>query len=195
MGKLKLVFFSLITVCAILASGCGMKGSSSRSFIREDIDMAFYERVAVLPFENNTINTFAAERMRDITMTQLLAAGYYEVVDKGLVDSVLLEEAIDKDVPLSKPTLNRLGKLMNVQAFLLGSVEQAEEVRKGNFSYPEVSLTLRLIDAGTAIVLWQASGHRSGYSLAGRLFGAAPKDTFQVSMDLVGEMLKEGGGQ
>ncbi|OGQ99172.1 MAG: hypothetical protein A2521_08740 [Deltaproteobacteria bacterium RIFOXYD12_FULL_57_12] len=189
MRKFDLVVFILLVLGSGLLGGCGL-GGDSQSFVREDIDLGYYEKVAVLPFENHTSDAFAADRLRDIAMTQLMATGSYDVVDKGLVDSVLLEEAIEKNAPLSKATLGRLGQLLNVQAVLLGSVDQASEARGGGgFGYPEVSLTLRLVDTSSGTVVWQASGHRSGYSLAGRLFGAAPKDEFQISLDLIKDLL------
>lgn len=191
MGKLTVYTCALAVACLVL-SGCGLSSGKTTSFMREDIDLGFYQRIAVLSFENHTSDAFAADRLRDVVMTQLLASGYYDVVDKGLVDSVLLEEAVDKGAPIGKPALERLGQIMNVQGFIIGSVDESSDVRKGSFEYPQVSLTLRLVDAKSATVLWQASGHRNGYTLGGRLFGAASRDKFQVSMDLVDELLATG---
>jgi hypothetical protein len=46
-------------------------------------------------------------------------------------------------------------------------------------------MTLRLIDCETGLVLWQASGQASGYSVLDRLFGFAPKDSFDLTMNLL----------
>lgn len=166
--------------------GCG-SGSASRSFMREDTSMAHIEKVAVLPFEN--LGGGAERRIREMTMTQLLASGMFDVVDKGRVDSLLRDEALEPGMPLDEATLRRLGQRLGVQGFILGSVEQTTDAR-GNAVYPEIIMTLRLIDSETGVLLWQASGRGSGYSLADRLFGFAPKNSFQVTLKLLSHLLK-----
>lgn len=186
MEKTRLTIFLLILVFSLGA--CGVK-THRQSFLREDAELGYVRTVAVLPFENNSGDEYAAARARDLTITLALAMGLFDVVDKSLVDSVLREEAIDPGVPLDNPTIRRLGQRLNVQALLMGSVNNAEEGRKGNFTFPELALTFRLIDVGTSTVLWQASGYGSGYTLWGRLFGLAPRDTFQVGRATIKRML------
>ncbi len=187
MRKCFLVAFILLTVDIL--SGCGVK-TSSQSFLREDTELGFVQRIAVLPFENYSKDEFAAARARDFTITQGLAMGLFDIVDKGLVDSVLQEEVIEPGVPLDESMTKRLGQRLKVQAILLGAVDYAGEGQKGNFAFPELSLTMRLIDVDTAVVLWQASGYGSGYCLWKRLFGLAPRDIFQVGLGTIEDMLE-----
>lgn len=187
MRKCFLVAFILVIVDIL--SGCGVK-TSSQSFLREDTELGFVQRVAVLPFENHSKDEFAAARARDFTITQGLAMGLFDIVDKGLVDSVLQEEVIEPGAPLDESMTKRLGQRLKVQAILLGAVDYAGEGKKGNFAFPELSLTMRLVDADTAVVLWQASGHGSGYCLWKRLFGLAPRDIFQVGLGTIEDMLE-----
>lgn len=167
----------------LLVTGCSGKGGI-RSYMRENVSLAHIERIAVLPFEGSA----NAPRIREFTMTQVLSTGMFDVVDKGRVDSFLAQEAITPGMPLDAPTLRRLGQIVNVQAFMLGSVEQVTEAR-GSAQFSEITMTLRLIDAETGTLLWQASGLGSGYSLADRLFGMSPKDNFQVTMGLLRRLL------
>lgn len=176
------VFFSM------LLFSCN-KSINKESFIRENIDMGYVTRIAVLPFENNSSDKFASDRSRNITITQVLAFGLFDVIDKGLVDSVLLEEAVEYGKPIDQVTIKRLGQRLNVQAFLIGTVDTSGENRKGSVSFPELSLTLRLVDTRAAVILWQASGYKSGDSIFSRLLGLTPKDAFQVSLMLVRELL------
>jgi len=168
--------------------GCGTK-NSSESFLREEVDLGYVQHIAVLPFENHTKDDFAAERARDLTITQVLAQKLFDAVDKGQVDSVLHEEAIEPGKPIDTLTLKRLGQRLKVEAFLMGSVDHAGENRMGTSSFPEISLTFRLVDSKSALLLWQASGHGSGYSTVDRLFGLNPKDAFRVTMDLIDNLL------
>ena len=181
------LFFSMLI---ITFGGCSLKSTpSTSSFIREDVDLSFVTRIAVLPFENNSKEKFAAERSRNIAVTQVLSLRYFDVIDKGLVDSALAEEAIEKGAAIDLNTLKRLGQKLNVQAFLMGTVDSAGNIRKGSVTFPEISLTLRLVDSRASVVLWQASGYKSGDSMVGRLFGLAPSDDFKVTTKLINELL------
>jgi hypothetical protein len=168
----------------LFLSGCGSKVTKTRSFMRENTSLAHIQKIAILPFEGSG----NASRVREFTMTQVLAAGMFDVVDKGLVDSFMQQEALAPGAPMDIPTMRRLGQIVGVQAFLLGSVEQITETR-GNASFAEITMTLRLLDTETGTLLWQASGLGSGYSLPDRLFGFAPKDTFDVTMALLARLL------
>jgi TolB-like protein len=163
-----------------LLAGCGGKANLTQSFMRENASLAYIKTVAVLPFEGGD----RAPRIRELTATQLLALDLVDVVDKGRVDSFLEREAIEPDAPLDTLTIKRMGEALKVDAILRGSVEALERTR-GNAAYQEMIITLRLIDTETGTLLWQASGRGSGYSLADRLFGFAPKDSFSVTLELL----------
>jgi hypothetical protein len=50
-------------------------------------------------------------------------------------------------------------------------------------------MSMRLVDTESGLVVWQASGRGTGYSLWGRLFGVGFKDSFQVTLELIRTML------
>ena len=124
-----------------------------------------------------------------LVITQVLAMGLFDVADKGIVDSRLVEEAINPAEPIDPVTLKRLGQRLSSQAFLIGSVDLSTEQGRGSKNFPELSLTLRLVDANTGLILWQASGYRNGESLVGRLFGLQSDDEFRVAMKLTHYLL------
>jgi TolB-like protein len=178
-----------LTLLAMLISlsGCG-GGSLTRAFLREGASLGHIQTVVVLPLEDLGGGGGAAQRTREIIMTQVLTARLFDVVDKGRVDSVLRDEVIEPGTPLDAPALRRLGQRLGAQGFIVGSVEQGAETR-GNASYPVINLTLRLLDAETGTLLWQATGRGSGYSVLDRLFGFAPKNQFEVTLHLLNRML------
>jgi TolB-like protein len=161
MRKYFLVAFILLIVDILC--GCGVK-TSSESFIREDTELGYVQRVAVLPFENFSDDEYAAARARDFTITQCLAMGLFDVVGKGIVDSTLQEEVIKPGAPLDISMTRRLGQRLNVQAILQGSVDYSGEGRKGNFSFPELSLTLQLIDCDSPAAMGPAIACGDGCS-------------------------------
>jgi len=174
-------------MCFSMLSGCS--GKTTVSFMREDVTLDFVNRISVLPLENNTEQKYAAELARDVINTQILAMNIFDVVDKGIVDSVLHEEAIDPGSPVSQLMLSRLGQRLNVQSIMIGSVDMAGDKRIGSVIVPEMSLTLRLIEIKSGIVLWQASGHYAGDSIVGRLFGITPDDAYKVTVKLAKGLL------
>lgn len=183
-------FLAMLSVMLIFTmAGCGGK-ATSQSFVRDDVDLGFITRVAVFPFVNNTDDKFAAERAGNIVTTQILHSRIFDVVDMGLVSSALRDEAIDDVSLIDTATMSRLGQRLNVQAFILGSVDHSSQIRRGTIVYPEISMTLRLVDAKASLVLWQANGQRNGDSVMGRLFGLPPSDAYQITLHLAGDLLE-----
>lgn len=180
----------ILAVMALLLPGCSITGSSNESYLREDVDFNFVQRIAVLPFQNNSEDNYAIVRTRDITITHVLTMGLFDVVEKDLVDSALLEEVITPGAEIDPLSLKRLGNRLRVQAFLLGTVDMAGESKVGNTSAPEMALTLRLIEAESGMVLWQASGHNSGESYSRRLLGIKGDDAYQITVKLVKSLLR-----
>lgn len=180
-----LLFVMIITLIMV---GCGK--SIRRTFVRENIDLGFVNRVAVLPLENNSADKFVAERVRNSIATQVLERGIFDVVDKGILDNALREEAIEPGSPIELNSLKRIGQRLNVQGFIIGSVDEATEERKGAYSYAVMSLTLRLLETTGGTVLWQANGSRSAGSALGRLFGLDAKDAFYNTDKLVKSLVR-----
>ena len=183
-----MAFFASILFISFLVSGCA--GTSQvQHFLREEIALDFIKRVAVLPLQNNTKEQFAAELARDVVTTQVLALGVFDVVDNGIVDSVLREEGIKPNAPLSLVSLKRIGKRLGVQAVIFGGVDLSGDRRQGSIVFPEMALTLNLVETSSAVVLWQASGHQDGSSMIGRLFGLKPTDSFKIALNLTHDIL------
>ncbi len=189
LDKIIFIRFLILTVSSLIMVSCGTQ-QIHQSFLRKEIDISYIKQVAVLKFENNSQQTYAAERLRNIVMTEILALGLFDVVDKALVDMVLTEEVVGEQGGYNKATLRRMAKKLRVQALVVGSVDSYDIIREGSYSYPVVALTLRLVDGSTGEIIWQASGTASGYSTIGRLFGLKPKDLTQISFELVESLLR-----
>jgi hypothetical protein len=185
----KLLFYGCITLGVLMLAGCGSR-SASNSFVREDVDFSFIERIAVLPFTNNSADKFAPERARDLTITQVLQLGLFDTVEKVLIDNVMYEEGIEIDGPIDPLTLKRIGQRLNSQAVILGTVDLAESARLGSTNYPVMAMTLRLVEVNSGLILWQASGNTSGESFSGRLFGLKTDDPYQITNKLVRRLLR-----
>ena len=183
-------FLLLLVVISLSLAGCGTTQSTSDSFTREDVDFNFVQRIAVLPFQNNSDDDYATVRTRDVTITHVLTLGLFDVVEKDLVDSAMQEEVLVPGAAIDPLTLKRLGSRLKVQAFLLGTVDMAGKNTVGSTSTPEMALTLRLVEAESGMVLWQASGHKSAESLSNRLLGITGDDVYEITVKLVRSLLQ-----
>ena len=181
----KKVIETILLGTLLILSGCFAGGPQIESYVRENTDIRLIQKIAVLPFEGSG----KVARIRELTTTQLLSSGLFDLVDKGLVDRFMAQEAIRPGAPLDAFTLRRLGESLDIEAVMLGSINDVTNSR-GSASYTEITMTLRILSCQTGEILWQASGMGSGYSTADRLFGMTPKDDFQVTMELLYSLME-----
>ena len=180
--------YIVIIGAVLFLAGCSTVRQQD-SFLRDNIDLGYVRTIAVLPILNNSKDEFAPERVRDVLVTQILAMGLFDVVDKGMVDGMLLEEAIDPTKPFDRQIIKRIGQRLHVQAVMVGTVDFASETRRGSIVYPELTVTIRLLEVESGVIIWQASGHGSGDSLLRRLFGQANIDSYKTTLDLITSLL------
>lgn len=182
--------------CLVVFSLAGCMSGPTTSYVNENVSFGYIQKIAVLPFENHTQAKFVEERIRDIVTTDVLSRGLFDVVEKGDLERFLREEMVVREhYSLDQATAKRLLPRLQAQAYLAGSVDDFSEMRNGPYSYPVVALTLRLVDSESGKIIWQASGHKSGYSTTGRLFGLASEDANQVTFRLVADLLDTLAGQ
>ena len=187
----KCKFYFLILILLLSFSCMGGKKYIKKTFIRENVDISYIKKVAVLTFENHTKEENAGEIVRDIVTTEILAMKLFDTVGKSIVNAVLTDE-VGQEVSESgfdKDLIKRICKNLKVDGVIIGSVDAYGEKRDGMYSYPVITLTLRLLDSKNGIILWQTSGTETGYSLKERLFGIKAKDIDELSFELVERML------
>jgi len=172
-----------------LVSGCSGKAPESAYYVRDGVDLEYIETIAILPFGNYTGDKTIDSRIRDMTITEVLASKKFDVVDRGIVDSTLQEMALANQNSFDLPVIKVLGKRLNVKAFLAGNVNKIAGSGKSAYSYPEISLTLHLIDAESGQILWRSTSYKNGYSVVNRLFDLDPIDEFEITVDLLSEMI------
>ncbi len=185
-----------IVCCLLTLPGCMSTWSDKDYFLRDDVDMSFISRIAVLDFDDNDQGDDVAEQVRDLVTTQILARGLFDVIDKGLVKGVVIEESPARGRSyVDAASIKRIGQRLDVQALLLGTLDYSGDGRKGASTFPELSMTLRLIDANSGMIFWQASGRASGDSLWRRILGVSAEDRYRVAMRLIGNLLSTIPGQ
>ena len=143
-------------------------------FVNPDFDFGFVERVAVLPFENDTNDRLASSRATRLTMTELLASGALDVVEPGEIEAAIdqIEDfSIRKAGRPSTAQITSLGQLLQVQAVIIGSVTQSELLRAGQVNIPVVTIDMRMVETETGTVVWAATHSEKGAGISAKILG------------------------
>jgi len=156
------LFVKILMVFSALAliSGCNDGGPSTQVFVKKPAGQRV--RIAVLPFDNVSKDQDAGRVLTSTVITYLLSTGAFDVLEPGVVYSALQSQSIRFTEGITQDMCQKLQPAMNVDAFVIGVVEEYGEVRVGSDSYPSISFSARLVDARTADILWAATISKTG---------------------------------
>lgn len=162
-----------VLVATVLFNGC-KSTMPPTDFVNPEFDFGFIERVAVMPFENDTSDRMAASRVTRLTLTELLASGAFDVVEPGEVEAAV-NQIEDLSLRLagrpSKAQIAALGQSLQVQALILGSVTQSGIIRSGQVNIPVVTIDMRMVETETGVVVWAATNSEKGSSISSKILG------------------------
>ncbi len=189
--KIKLFRRSLVKVVLVLLLLLSIAGCASEKnhFLDENVEIDLLRKIVVLPFENHTQTKFVENRMRDVITTEILSRGLFDVVADGDVLRFLKDEVSGKPEAIDTKVARRMGRELEVEAFMTGAVDIYDENRNGSYTYPVIAVTLRLLDVRNNKIIWQASASETGYGTWSRIFGFASEDFNQVSFRLAQKVL------
>lgn len=166
------VFLLLAFVVGVMMFGC----SGPRTYIHSSPGLDAIRLIVVMPFENLSGDDSAADRVRSGFVIELLKTGAFDVMDVGEADRLLKLASLSYDVTkmptpvlgivggeapddrTSVPLSKRIGDALKVQAIIVGSVDTFSSEKSRDETVPEVTITARLIDVETGIIIW-ASNH------------------------------------
>lgn len=167
--RIYLIFLSIIILFFIY--NCG--GRTNNSFyINQDYDFSYIKKVAILPFENLTSDRFAGDSVRQFVISEILNTGLVDVVYPGDVNSAI---ELLKIKPAHFPSSEQIKTLCNTlkaQAVILGSVNKFNEIREGNITSYEISLSLMMADASSGSIIWSVTRTSTGANIWAKYFGA-----------------------
>ena len=178
---------TLFLLC--ISFGCGGKGTPA-FYISHDIDFSFIKKVAVLPLDNLTNERFAGDTIRQVVISELLASGLVDVACPGDAIAAIETLKLKPGQPLSAEQIKAVGKVLKVQAVVLGAVNKFGEVREGNVSAPEVAITLMMADTSSGSIIWSVTKTRGGAGFMARHFGARSETMSETMLKVVRESLQ-----
>jgi TolB-like protein len=163
---------------AIAATGCG----GPKRYVNRNADLGAVRTVAILPFENLTTDKLCAERLNRIFLTEILNYRAFQVVEPGQVMRAVRRDQFDLG-SLTADDIKRLGKALNVQALVLGSVLEFEEKRASTGA--QVKVQFRLVDTESAVTVWSVTRTRAGLGFAARMFGFEGDSATEIAQQLI----------
>lgn len=179
------VLFALFAIVV----GCGGRGTPS-FYIRQDYDFSYIKKIAVLPLDNLTNDKFAADAVRQVVVCEFLSTGLIDVTVPGEAEAAVDKLRLKSMRALSAEQIKSLGNTLKVQAVVFGSVEKFGEVRSGNISAPEVTITLMMADTTSGSIVWSVTKTGGGASFAARHFGARSETMSEAVIRVIREAIE-----
>lgn len=175
----------VVAIAAIVLTGC----ASGDVFSDSNMDFASLRSVAVMPFTNLSSSEFAAARVRDVFSNMLLATGAVYVLPPGEVARGLL--AIGRLPPEgpSSDQIKQLAAVLKVDAVITGVVSEYGPIRSGAATANVISVSVKMIEKSSGLVVWSASSTRGGISVMDRLFGGGGEPMNTITEKAVNELL------
>ncbi len=155
------------------------------------MDFAAIKTVAVMPFENFSRDTVAADRVRDVFINKLLSTGEIYVLPTGEVTRGVGLVGITNPSAPSAEEIVKLAGIIKVDAIITGAVREYEAVRSGSTSANIISMSLQMIETRTGKTVWTASSTKGGISMWDRLFGGGGKPMNNVTEEAADDLLNK----
>lgn len=177
------VIYSLLLIILVSIIGCG--GMKPTIFLLYDYNFNYIERIAVIPFENLSKDKGADERVVRIFISELLAKDAFDIVEPGEVKKVLLKNSLSNTAEITLEQAIAVGKELNVQAILLGTVNESSTTRSGTSSISVVTIVSRLVEVESGTTIWSTTITEGGDSFLSSLFGSRTKSMSEVTRKCV----------
>jgi hypothetical protein len=180
----------LFALCSLLLLyACAGRGTPS-FYIRQDYDFSYIKKVAVLPLDNLTTEKFAADAVRQVVICELLSTGLVDVAVPGEAEGAVDKLGVKSIRSLNADQIKTIGNVLKVQAVVFGAVDKFGEVRIGNISAPEVTITLMMADVGSGSIIWSVTKTGGGASFMARHFGAKSETMSETVIRVVREAIQ-----
>jgi len=167
-------------MCLFLIVAFAIGCVSSQSFVKPGVDFSNYKRIAVVSFDSVMGSVAIENEMADLFGMELLRRGF-NLIERTQVDKLLEEQGFQASDYTTPENMAKLGKILNVQAIITGSVSAYEKIVEHKKSYVEgytdkegkyhrgyyreyddtkvnVAITAKIIDTSDASVLWMGDG-------------------------------------
>lgn len=180
----------LVSVMLLLSASCAPTVTSS-VYRDPNMDFGAIQTVAVMPFQNLSRESAAAERVRDVFINGLLSTGAVYVLPVGEVARGVARTDIQTPTAPSPEEVVKLASTLKAQAVITGVVREYGEVRSGSSSAGAISLSVQMLEGQTGKTVWTASSTKGGIDVWDRLFGGGGRPMNDVTRDAVNDVIQK----
>jgi hypothetical protein len=163
----------------------------SQTYRDPEMDFASIKTVAVMPFVNLSHDNQAADRVRDVFSSMLLATGDMYVLPAGEVSRGLSRAGVFNPATPSAEEVVKLGKILNANAVITGVVREYGDVRSASASANVISVSAEMLETQTGKVVWKGASTKGGVTLMDRLLGGGGKPMDVVTEKAVNDLLDQ----
>lgn len=145
---------NLIIPCGIiiiLVSCSGTRVKKERSRLQDN------SVVALLPFDNETVDLEGSEKVRNMLHHELVKKGW-KLLPLENVDKKLLGIGISDGGQLPAVSLETLKEACSADIFIYGTLVEYSMLSIGVLTKREVEIELTMVDASSGNTLWQETG-------------------------------------
>jgi hypothetical protein len=169
---------------------------SLRVYVNPDADLAFYKKIAVLPFSDISGSSLAGPRVTRAFVTELIMTNRYQIVQPEEFVGVLNRMRIYPANGVYDPAqLKDAATQLGLTGLLRGTVTEYQMSRDGSGEIPVIGFDAELLDVNTGNVVWRSSISKRA---KGRIsiIGSGSRSLGRLAQDACGEMvgrLRKGG--
>ncbi|TSK05015.1 MAG: penicillin-binding protein activator LpoB [Geobacter sp.] len=184
-----LVFCMLLVVAALLLPGCGGK---TGVYLDSTMDFGAVHSVAVMPLANLTREQQAADRVRDVFSTALMASSGIYVTPPGEVMRGIVNSGIANPSSPTADEVVKFCKATKTDAVFTGVIREYGDLRSGTATANVISMSMQMIEGQTGKVIWSGDSTKGGISMSDRLLGGGGQPlnviTEKAVYDLLGKL-------
>jgi hypothetical protein len=186
--KMTLLKHRIAFLVLLLFVGCSSTGAYD-VYRSENMDFGSVQNVAVLPFANLTRDLQAAERVRDVFMTMLLATGGVYVIPPGEVARGIATAGIANATSPSGDDVKKLANALKADAVFTGVIREYGDIRQMSTSADIISISVQMREAQGGKVVWSASSTQGGIGMKERLLGGGGRPLNVITEKAVNEII------
>ena len=181
--------FKLATLLAValLLTSCSTMGPTV--FLHQEYNFAYVERVAIVPFENLSSDQGAGARLTHLFMTELLSAEVFDVVEPGEVVKAMGKFSLPRKDLITVEQAKELGKALDVQALIIGTVDESTANRASGGPATVVTLDVRMLETETGETIWSATNTEGSRTFLSSLFGTEQRSYSEVARRCVRKII------
>lgn len=175
-----------LSLLALVLAGCA---PGPNSFINDDVDFGYIQRVAVFPFDNLSSDNQAGPKVESIFLSELLEVEGLRVVAPGETRAIITAARLPFTTELSADQIVTLGQALEVDAIFFGVVEEYAVRADSRDRSNALTATFTLAETVTGTTIWRAQVSRDGGSLWRKIFGGGTASFYDVTRGAIREAM------